>query len=335
MGNTLYFDVKSLLKYNEPFNIVIGGRGTGKTYSSLKYAISHYDETGERFIFMRRTQTEIEFMAKTESANPMKSVNENVLLKRIENRFYVFIKNDEIIGYAFALSTVSSIRGIDMSDVGLWIFDEFIPEFHVHKLAHEGMAFLNAYETFNRNREFNEKNPIICFLLANSNNFNSDILVETGLQKKLEEMNKKGKSFSHIEKKRCTLSLLSNEEFKEKKKSTALYQFASESKFVNMAIDNEFIENDFENIKSMSLKDLRLIVTVGNIHIFYGNKKYYASSAKINTHSIEYSDNDAGLKAFRKDYGAILTKGYIYKYLFFENYDVKRRLVKYLTKKEI
>lgn len=69
------------------------------------------------------------------------------------------------------------------------------------------MAFLNAYETFNRNREFNGIKPITVFLLANSNNFNSDILVETKLQKKVEEMLRKGKSFSHIANKKCTISL--------------------------------------------------------------------------------------------------------------------------------
>lgn len=333
----LYFDVKSLLKYKEPFNIVIGGRGTGKTYSSLKYVIEHYKETGRRFIFMRRTQTEIEFMAKTESANPMKSVNSEVLLKRVESRFYVFILEDEIIGYAFALSTVSSIRGIDMSDVDVWIFDEFIPEFHVHKIAHEGMAFLNAYETFNRNREFEGKEPMTVFLLANSNNFNSDILVETNLQKKLEEMLRKKKAFSHIEQKRCTVSMLENREFQDKKRNTALYQFAKESEFVGMAIDNRFIENDFSNIKSMSLSGMKIFVSIGDINIFYGNNMYYATCMPVTNGktSICYGENDAGIKAFRKDYGAILTKGYIYEYLIFENFDIKRRLVKYLTKKEI
>lgn len=333
--NELYFDVSTLLKYNEPFNIVIGGRGTGKTYSSLSYVINHFKETGRRFIFMRRTQTEIDFMVRTESANPMKSVNPDVALKKIESRFFAFILDGEIIGYAFALSTVSSIRGIDMSDVDIWIFDEFIPEFHVHKIAHEGLAFLNAYETFNRNREFEGKKPMTVFLLANSNNFNSDILVETKLQKKLEEMVRKHKAFSHITEKRCTIAMLENRKFKEKKRSTALYQFASASNFVEMAIDNKFIDNDFTNIKSMSLSGMRIFVSIGDIHIFYGNNKYYASTTPINTPSVSYAENDSGIKAFRKDYGAILTRAYIYDFLIFENFDIKRRVIKFLTKKEI
>lgn len=331
----LYFDVKTLLKYSQPFNIVIGGRGTGKTYSALKFAVDEYKATGKRFIYMRRTQTEVDFIAKNEVANPMKSIYDYVSVKRVDKKFYVFMIDDEIIGYIFALSTVASIRGIDMSDVDYWIFDEFIPEYHVHKLAHEGMAFLNAYESFNRNREFNGNEPIKVFLLANSNNFNSDILIEVGLQKKLEDMVRKEQAFSNLNEKRCTLSLLQNIEFEDKKRKTALYQFAKDSNFVDMAINNEFIDNDFSQIESQSLSGKTLFATLGEINIFTGNSKFYATKTPVKQVKYFYPMNDAGIKAFRKDFGGILAKAYIYNRFYFETYDIKRVIVKILTKKEI
>lgn len=331
----LYFDVKDVYKYGEPFNIVIAGRGTGKTYSALSLALEEYKQTGLKFIYMRRTKTEIDFIANTEYANPMKPVNENITLEKIDNRFAVF-KDEEsnIIGYMFALSTVASIRGIDMSDVGFWIYDEFIPEPHVKKIKNEGMAFLNAYETFNRNREFNGIKPITVFLLANSNNFNSDILVETKLQKKVEEMLRKGKSFSHIANKKCTISLPKNHIFESKKRDTVLYQFSADSDFTKMAIDNEFTQNDFANITSMSTKHMRVICCIGHIYIYRDNNRYYATRMKKTPKDV-YTLNDSGEKAFLKDYGLILTKAYIYDYLLFENYEIKRILVKILTGNEI
>ena len=45
-----------------------------------------------------------------------------------------------------ALSTVSNLRGFDMSDCTLLIYDEFIPEPHERPLKNEAAALFNAYE---------------------------------------------------------------------------------------------------------------------------------------------------------------------------------------------
>ena len=45
-----YVDIERILNYRIPFNFIIGGRGTGKTYGALKYAY----ENDIRFMLMRR-----------------------------------------------------------------------------------------------------------------------------------------------------------------------------------------------------------------------------------------------------------------------------------------
>lgn len=47
-----YVDIEKIVNYNLPFNFIVGGRGTGKTYGALKYAY----EYNIRFMLMRRTQ---------------------------------------------------------------------------------------------------------------------------------------------------------------------------------------------------------------------------------------------------------------------------------------
>ena len=47
-----YLDVEKILSYKLPFNFIIGGRGTGKTYGALKTAYIN----DIRFMLMRRTQ---------------------------------------------------------------------------------------------------------------------------------------------------------------------------------------------------------------------------------------------------------------------------------------
>ena len=49
-----YVNVRGILDEGYPFNFLVGGRGTGKTYTTLKVA----KEDGRRFMLMRRTQSQ-------------------------------------------------------------------------------------------------------------------------------------------------------------------------------------------------------------------------------------------------------------------------------------
>ena len=61
-----------------PFQIFIGGRGVGKTYSALSGATD--PERQDKFIFMRRTQAELDLLLDTdrgEGLNPFKPINKD------------------------------------------------------------------------------------------------------------------------------------------------------------------------------------------------------------------------------------------------------------------
>ena len=53
-----------------PFNFVINGRGTGKTYGALKLCTV---DRPERFLYMRRTQVQLELIS-SEAMSPLKPV---------------------------------------------------------------------------------------------------------------------------------------------------------------------------------------------------------------------------------------------------------------------
>ena len=65
-----YLNINQILSYGVPFNFIVGGRGTGKTYGTLKTA---YIEN-KRFILMRRTQAQCDLINKPEF-NPFKALN--------------------------------------------------------------------------------------------------------------------------------------------------------------------------------------------------------------------------------------------------------------------
>ena len=71
--NSGYLDIEKILSYQMPFNFVVGGRATGKTYGALLTAY----EKRIRFILMRRTQTQCDLINKPEF-NPYKAINQDI-----------------------------------------------------------------------------------------------------------------------------------------------------------------------------------------------------------------------------------------------------------------
>lgn len=57
-------------KHNCPYIMIVGGRAIGKTYGALKYMLEHE----YKFIFMRRTQTQLDMISRPELM-PFKAIN--------------------------------------------------------------------------------------------------------------------------------------------------------------------------------------------------------------------------------------------------------------------
>ena len=73
MAEQRFFDISN--RSDMPFQIILGGRGIGKTYSALDY-LQKVSSPSHKFIYMRREGTEIDQCA-TEYGNPYKKLNED------------------------------------------------------------------------------------------------------------------------------------------------------------------------------------------------------------------------------------------------------------------
>ena len=49
-----------MLTYNCTFNFVIGDRGGGKSFGTLYFVINRFKKAGEQFIYLRRTERELD-----------------------------------------------------------------------------------------------------------------------------------------------------------------------------------------------------------------------------------------------------------------------------------
>lgn len=244
-----YFNVEYALRFPVPFIFVVGGRGTGKTYGALRYVLEH----DIKFIYMRRTQAQADIINKPEFT-PFKSIMRDtgqnitsVPVTKYNSAFYrAKLEDDKMIpdgapiGYTMALSTVSNLRGFDMSDCTLLIYDEFIPEQHERPLKNEAAALFNAYETINRNRELTGSQALKVLCLANSNTLNNPIFSALGVMDKVLTMEKKQQAVTINEDRGYAIVMLSESPVSLQKKSTALYALTQGTDFSRMALDNSY-----------------------------------------------------------------------------------------------
>lgn len=319
-----YVDIERILNYRIPFNFIIGGRGTGKTYGALKYAY----ENDIRFMLMRRTQAQCDLINKPEF-NPYKVIatdlNRDIRVKSISKynaliyEYYGEDLEDKTMGYTCALSTIANMRGFDASDVTILLYDEFIPERHERALKNEGSAFLNAYETINRNRELQHKAPLQVLCMANAFNIANAVFLELGLVGICERMQNKGQELYINKERGILIAMLNKSDISRKKADTALYRITSGA-YADMALANDFSYNDASDIKSKGLKEFKLLCTVGEISIYKhkANRKYYVSEHRTGTADIFKSD-EVGLKRYQKRYGLQLYSSYMRGNVTFEN----------------
>lgn len=327
-----YLDWDRISMIPASFIFIFGSRGIGKTYGALKYVY----EKGIRFIFTRRQQQEYDIVSRDETS-PFKVLNEDlkadVHLRTISKNVSGFYDGDCSlpIGYMTSLSAVAHIRGMDFSDCEWWIYDEFIPEAHVRPMKEEGQVLLNAYETFNRNRELKGRPALRMICLANSNLMANPIFMELGLVTTAERMMRSGQNY-FLDKDRG-LALLNpfDSPIAGEKEETALYKLINkESEYYRMAIENRFRDLDESKPRSRNLKEYMPLVRIGEITIYKhkSDRTYYVTehhSGSCDTYTTSELDCDRCLKKY-----SWLPSTYLNNRIDFESYICEALFNKYL-----
>lgn len=328
-----YLDFNWLLSRSLTWELITGGRGTGKSYGALTAAV----DRGEKFIYLRRTQSQVDIISKPDFS-PFKVINRDrpkdpeiipYSLSKYTSGFYRTEVTDagklqpvgEPIGYAAALSTFSNVRGFDASDVTLIIYDEFIPEKHERPIKNEFDALANAYETVNRNRELNGQRPVRLLGLSNSNDISNAVFVGLDLVSRAVRMVKKQTEVYEDPRRGIGLYMPFSSPISKRKAETAIYQMTEGSGFAEMALDNSFVDDRTSTIiKSMPLKELTPLVRIGELCIYRvkGNDFYYASTHSAGTVP-EYLMTSTDIMRFRRAY-AWVSLAYLDRLIICEDY---------------
>lgn len=327
-----YVNIQGIRDYGMPFNFIVGGRGTGKTYG----AITNCLDRKEQFIYMRRTDTILQSILADNDLNPMAPIAKdrhlNIALEAINKYirgWYNGVLDDDgkmknaggkPYGVAVGLSVLGNMRGWDASDYTTLIMDEFIAEPHERVLKEEADAFFNAYETINRNREFKGQPPMTVFFLANAFDLTNDYFIKLKLIDIVDNMILQGNDF-YIDKERgITISLLKDSPISAKKKQTALYKLTKGTSYADMALNNTFTQDVHKIAKSMPLNEYRPVVKVGELVIYeHKSKNEYYACLHLSGNCKEYGTSEVDIKRFNHTYD-YLYLSYLNDHIVFETY---------------
>lgn len=313
-SNEIYTNCYEIVKRsNYFFYIFTGGRGIGKTYSSLKGA--YFDN--KKIIYLRRTNTELKNCC-DEIDNPYKAINIkehcNIHMEQVKDMAVIYdnIKSTEsetpikeLVGYGLDLSTSGKFRGMDFSDVDLVIFDEFINYSDRETIKRESYKLFNLIETINRNRELDGVESIKVILLTNSESLDSDILRTLGLVDKAEQMKANNERLYTDDVRGIYYALLENKAVRDLKRETKLYRLTKGTSFYEMALENEFTRDYFGDIRKVNYQELTPVCSYDNKLFFYEHKSkdiMFVSRRKANCDNY----NDRTIESFKRAYGYML-----------------------------
>lgn len=322
-----WFNAPEVIRQPENFIFITGARGTGKTYGVLKWLIKN----NKCFIYLRRTQEEADMQGKAETSSIEKICRDldiETEYRKISKKISICEASGSII-YTCALSTFSTVRGVNFDDVEYIVYDEMIPEVHAHKFRMEGLALMNLYETVNRNRELEGKPAVKLIGLSNSLNIANDVFIEFGLIQSAERLlSSEAEEYERLGNK--LLIIMKHSPISEKKAGTALYAAASDQ-FIDMAIKNKFIMNDFSYVKKRPLQQYKPYINIGDLTVYeHKSEDEYYVSFSYQKSDIVYKSNANDLKRFRRA-EMDLWLDYLDGYVRFENYRAVALFEKYFA----
>lgn len=318
-----------LYSQTKAFCMATGARATGKTYGLLKLLIEHKI----KFLYLRRLRTQLDQCASV-TANPFKKLNTDLGLniQPYKSKELVrFIPSQEIEGgrnvpdgepvaIGLALSTFATMRGMDFSDIDAVVFDEAIPMVGEKAIKDEFNAFLHFYETVNRNRELEGRQPVRCFLLGNANKLANPYFAGWGFMRTALNMIRGEQMMWRSADGTRLMVLLLNSPISKQKASTVLYQNGNDD-FIATALDNAF-RVDPTTIKSYPLRELIPICGVGEVGIYRHKSSGLLYVSHVVNRNVYYPAYGIHLTRFKRDFVQFRIL-YLSERIVFENYDIE------------
>ena len=186
-----YYSLKNILQQNARYNLIIGERSNGKTFSCLQHGLEIYCSTGKQMAYLRRWQDDFTgkrgstlFDALTHAGEISRITSgEWTDVYYYSGRWYLCRYDSKMVRetdprpfcYAFALTQMEHDKSTSYPGITTIIFDEFLTRSSY--LPDEFVLFQNVLSTIIRDRA-----DVIIFMLGNTVNKYSPYFTEMGLK---------------------------------------------------------------------------------------------------------------------------------------------------------
>lgn len=153
-----YINIMDFIQPEYSTTFILGARGVGKTISAFVESIKHCYDNDQKFIYMRRYQTEVDSLGinlpliskLTGYTVEFKLTTDEDTGRKCKMITATKNKITKNLGYVMALSTASKFKSNDYTGTWIIIYDEFI-DIRGAELKNENDLFLNFAMTVFRN----------------------------------------------------------------------------------------------------------------------------------------------------------------------------------------
>lgn len=231
-----YYSYDRVLSYGAAINMIMGARGLGKTYGAKKFALKNAVNKHEKFIYLRRYNTELKqistFFDDIQHEFPGYEFN---LQGRTAVCRVIGDKKWREIGYFLALSTAGNVKSVPFPDVTSILFDEFIIETGMSRyLPDEVTKFLDFYSTVDR---YQDNTRVL--MMSNSVSIMNPYFAQWQIMPGDHEIQRFGEGF-------ICAHFVDSEQFAKEIANTRFGKFIlkHDSRYAEYAVNNEFRDND-------------------------------------------------------------------------------------------
>ncbi len=172
MSQEKYYNGVNVLNNNCPISFLNGNRSIGKTFFFLRQGLNGYFRRQRKFIYLRRTGTELEYCTENLFDDVRNKFPEIIDTKTVGKGRELWVQTEDeiwnLVGYGFSLSESKKLKSIPLSEVDMIFFDEYLPDdLHYLKPAepfYEPQQLLNIYLTVARGygKPIREDVKLIC-----------------------------------------------------------------------------------------------------------------------------------------------------------------------------
>lgn len=170
----MYYNGDKILNNPQPFNFLLGNRGTGKSFYWKRYLVRKFLKDRKQFIYVRRYKSDLEKVIPTLFDDIMPKFKDIA----IEVKGTTVEINGELAGYCISVSEFIKYKSTSFQEVDTIMFDEFLPEDGRYiggkdKITLEPELCLNFYQSVARGYNRPIRDDVLFIFISNSVTINN------------------------------------------------------------------------------------------------------------------------------------------------------------------